>query len=142
MRASRSLVVLGLLAACASAPPAPPPAATAPPAPSAASAPAPAAADVAYLAGVALAEGGAREPGPVKVFRNAAGQPACPVMGNAIAKAEEAISYTDYHGTRYYFCCDSCEKRFLEDPVAYADGKYLDAHGLDPTAQCEEEKAT
>jgi YHS domain-containing protein len=125
------IVLVAIVAGCGAAPPAPV-------APAGVVTARPMGADLAYLEGVALAEVGAKEAGSVKVFRNAAGQPACPVMGNAIVKADEAISFTDHQGTRYFFCCDSCEKRFLEDPAAYADGKYLADHGLDPTAECDE----
>jgi YHS domain-containing protein len=67
-------------------------------------------------------------------FRNGAGEVACPVMGMAIKSGEDAVSYADHEGTRYYFCCDSCEKLFLDDPKAYANGAYLKSHDLDPTA--------
>lgn len=67
-------------------------------------------------------------------FRNAAGQIACPVMGMAIDKPDDAVSYVDHAGVRYFMCCDSCEKLFIEDPETYADGRYLKDHDLDPTA--------
>jgi YHS domain-containing protein len=74
-------------------------------------------------------------------FRNGAGKVACPVMGMAIARPEDAVSYADHDGVRYFFCCDSCEKLFLGAPSTYADGAYLAAHDLDPTAAaaCAEE---
>ncbi len=67
-------------------------------------------------------------------FRNGAGKVACPVMGMAIDAPEDAVSYADHEGVRYFFCCDSCEKLFLESPGTYANGKYLADHDLDPTA--------
>lgn len=82
---------------------------------------------------VALTEGGVREDGAIP-WKNAAGAIACPVMGTAIDSPKDAVSYTDHKGIRYFFCCDSCEKLFLEDPEAYANGKYVDEHALDPTA--------
>jgi YHS domain-containing protein len=83
---------------------------------------------------VALADGAERDPAALPAFRNGAGAIACPVMGQVIATAADAVSYADHEGTRYYFCCDSCEKLFLEEPETYADGKYLAEHALDPTA--------
>ncbi|MSP57010.1 MAG: YHS domain-containing protein, partial [Myxococcales bacterium] len=71
---------------------------------------------------------------PPAAFRNAAGEVACPVMGMAMAGPDAATSYADHAGIRYFFCCDSCEKLFLEAPETYANGAYLDAHALDPTA--------
>lgn len=102
--------------------------------------PAPTATVPTTWAEVRLADGGHREGDPAP-WRNAGGAVACPVMGSAIDGPEEAVSYTDHAGTRYFFCCDSCEKLFLEDPEAYANGKYVESHGLDPTAPaaCAEE---
>ena len=76
-------------------------------------------------------------------FRNAEGVVACPVMGMAINKPEDAVSYADFEGVRYFFCCDSCEKLFLDNPAEYANGKYMNEHSLDRSAPaaCEEEKA-
>ncbi len=85
-------------------------------------------------ASVQVAEGAAHDAVAPPPFRNAAGQIACPVMGLAIASAADAVSYADHEGVRYYFCCDSCEKLFLEEPATYANGKYLAEHALDPTA--------
>lgn len=85
-------------------------------------------------AAVRVAEGATQDAVAPPAFRNAAGEIACPVMGLAIASAEDAVSYADHAGVRYYFCCDSCEKLFLEEPSTYANGKYLAEHALDPTA--------
>lgn len=85
-------------------------------------------------AAVKAAEGAATDAVAPPAFRNAAGQIACPVMGLAIAAAADAVSFADHDGVRYYFCCDSCEKLFLDAPGTYANGKYLAEHALDPTA--------
>ncbi|MFZ5481705.1 MAG: hypothetical protein ACOZNI_33385 [Myxococcota bacterium] len=66
-------------------------------------------------------------------FRNHAGDIACPVMGMAMKSPDDVVSFADHAGVRYFFCCDACEKMFVGDPEAYADGKYLAAHALDPT---------
>jgi YHS domain-containing protein len=150
MRSLLCGLVLTLLPACGSAPAPTTEAPTAAaPAPSAAS-PAAAAPAVAALgeawSRVPLAEGAiasAHAAGDVPAaFRNGAGQVACPVMGMAIKAPEDAVSYIDHAGTRYFFCCDSCEKLFLTDPATYADGAYLKSHDLDPTAPaaCDEAK--
>lgn len=137
MRAA--FLVLLALAACDRAPEAAKPAGEPPKAAEAAKA-APAApsyppADAAWKV-VPLAEGATptatAEMPPT--FRNAAGAIACPVMGMAIAKPEDAVSYVDHAGVRYFFCCDSCEKLFADEPAKYANGKYLADHRLDPTA--------
>ena len=83
---------------------------------------------------VPVAEGSTPATPAPPMFRNAGGEVACPVMGIAMAGPEAATSYIDHAGTRYVFCCDSCEKLFLETPETYANGKYLEAHGLDPSA--------
>lgn len=67
-------------------------------------------------------------------FRNAIGEIACPVMGVGITTPADAVSYADHQGVRYFMCCDSCEKLFLADPDAYANGRYIEAHDLDPHA--------
>jgi YHS domain-containing protein len=102
--------------------------------------PAPSVSVPASWAEVRLADGGHREGDPAP-WRNEGGAIACPVMGTAIDTPADAVSYTDHGGVRYFFCCDSCEKLFLEDPDAYANGAYVKAHALDPTAPaaCEEE---
>ena len=91
---------------------------------------------------VPAAEGALVSTSPVQPFTNAAGAIACPVMGMAIATPADAVSFADHGGVRHYFCCDSCEKLFLEDPEAYAQGKYLREHNLDPSAPaaCDEKR--
>jgi YHS domain-containing protein len=42
-------------------------------------------------------------------------QTTCPVMGNAINKAQ----YVDYKGKRVYFCCGACPAKFNADPETY-----------------------
>ncbi|MFN7144966.1 MAG: YHS domain-containing protein [Myxococcota bacterium] len=146
MRAILVSVVLAALAGCGS----PSPEAAKPAAPAPATAPADphaghAHADVStYVAAgpewlkVPLAEGAvapaAASTEVPPTFRNGAGKVACPVMGMAIDAPDKAVSYADHDGVRYFFCCDSCEKLFLDDPVAYANGRYLAEHALDPTA--------
>jgi len=85
-------------------------------------------------AAVHVAEGAAQDAVAPPAFRNAAGEIACPVMGLAIAAAADAVSFADHDGVRYYFCCDSCQKLFLDAPGTYANGAYLAEHALDPTA--------
>lgn len=62
------------------------------------------------------------------VFTNDAGEPACPVMGDTVVP-ERAVASTVYDGMTYYFCCDSCEKKFAEDPAHYAHGHFLRTEG-------------
>lgn len=136
----KPIVFVSLLILACGTPAPTPPAPLAPPTPSAAAAEAPdyPPADAAWAA-VKVAEAGRSEgAGMPPTFRNAGGEIACPVMGMAIKTPADAVSFTDYAGVRYYFCCDSCEKLFLDDPDAYANGKYLKDHDLDPSAACEE----
>lgn len=136
------LVALLALTACGRSEPAPAAANEAPSTPAPAPAPAAEAPAPSYpsagpawakvpLANGAVALASADVPA---TFRNGAGAVACPVMGMAIAAPEDAVSYADHEGVRYFFCCDSCEKLFLDNPTAYANGAYLAKHGLDPTA--------
>jgi YHS domain-containing protein len=137
-------MLLAFALACGSPEPAATPAA--PPvaaAPAAAPAPSPGVPIPAAFGLVPAAEGAtSASPAPPVAFANAAGQVACPVMGMAMTGKDDVVSYADHGGKRYFFCCDSCEKLFLADPETYADGRYLEAHGLDPSAPaaCEEEK--
>ena len=62
------------------------------------------------------------------VFTNDAGDPACPVMGDTVDPAK-AVASTTYEGVTYYFCCDSCEKKFADDPAHYAHGHFLRTEG-------------
>ena len=43
----------------------------------------------------------------------------CPVMKSKIASAKLASGYSDYKGTRYYFCCKSCKPAFDKNPAKY-----------------------
>ncbi|MDP2306708.1 MAG: YHS domain-containing protein [Pseudomonadota bacterium] len=134
MRSLSCGLLLAVLTGCGGAPPEAPTAAAAPAAPAVAAAtPAGEAWSRVPLADGAIATANAAAVVPA-AFRNGAGDVACPVMGMAIPNPEEAVSYADHAGVRYYFCCDSCEKLFLADPLAYADGKYLKSHNLDPSA--------
>ncbi len=58
-------------------------------------------------------------------FRNDEGKLACPVMGDTIDAPEASAGHTDHNGVRYYFCCNSCEVMFADDPEKYVDGRYL-----------------
>ena len=42
-------------------------------------------------------------------------QTTCPVMGGTIDQS----LYTDYEGTRVYFCCEGCVPEFQKDPEKY-----------------------
>jgi YHS domain-containing protein len=122
-----------LVAGCAPPPADPPPA---PPAQAAAPSAPPPAAGVAWdkVAPAEGAEVATTSAAQIPAWRNAAGAVACPVMGMGIASPDDAVSFADHDGVRYYFCCDSCEKLFLDNPTAYANGKYVREHSLDPTA--------
>lgn len=133
-----ALFVSLLLIACEKADPATPITA---PAPVAEAAPVYPPAEASWAA-VKVAEAGRAEGAAMPpTFRNAAGEIACPVMGMAIKAPADAVSFTDHAGVRYFFCCDSCEKMFLDNPDGYANGAYLKSHNLDPTAACDEEPA-
>lgn len=49
----------------------------------------------------------------------------CPVSNEIVASYEKASDYSDYKGTRYYFCCAGCKPAFDKDAEKYLDG--LDA---------------
>jgi len=49
----------------------------------------------------------------------------CPVSGKEIKKSESKATY-EYEGKTYYFCCENCKEKFLEDPDEYA------FQGVDP----------
>ncbi len=53
-------------------------------------------------------------------YTNAEGKLLCPVMNSVIASKEDAISYQDYEGKRYYFCCGGCPEKFKAEPAKYA----------------------
>ena len=42
-------------------------------------------------------------------------QTTCPVMGGKI----DPKLFTDYKGTRVYFCCPGCVDKFMKDPEKY-----------------------
>jgi YHS domain-containing protein len=49
----------------------------------------------------------------------------CPVSGEPVDKA----IYTEYEGTRVYFCCNRCLEEFKKDPEKYMKGmESHDAH--------------
>lgn len=58
-------------------------------------------------------------------FRNDEGKLACPVMGDVVESPEKSAGHLDHAGTRYYFCCNSCQVLFEDDPEKYVDGRYL-----------------
>ena len=71
----------------------------------------------------ARAQGGTPKAKPAaasKPFRNAKGQLACPVMKTVIASPAKAVGFSDYKGTRYYFCCGGCKPAFDKSPAKYA----------------------
>ncbi|MBS1705788.1 MAG: YHS domain-containing protein [Armatimonadetes bacterium] len=41
-------------------------------------------------------------------------------MKKPIDSPEKAVSYQDYKGKRYYFCCGMCPGKFKENPELYA----------------------
>ena len=44
----------------------------------------------------------------------------CPVMGGKIEPAKKAShQFSDYQGTRYYFCCPGCKPEFDASPAKY-----------------------
>jgi YHS domain-containing protein len=84
---------------------------------------------------IALVGCGAKDPAPTETstgttpattaaaepaaFTNAEGNIVCPVMNKTTTK-EEAVSYQDYEGKRYYFCCGGCPEKFKAEPAKYA----------------------
>lgn len=46
----------------------------------------------------------------------------CPVSGKEIKKSEAKVSY-EYKGTTYYFCCEGCKEKFIENPEKYTQKK-------------------
>ncbi len=53
----------------------------------------------------------------------------CPVSGEPIASAKDAVGSEVYKGKTYYFCCSMCKPEFDKNPAKYAaaaaKGKYL-----------------
>lgn len=58
-------------------------------------------------------------------FTDAEGRLICPVMGDVIASPEQAVGHLEHDGKTYWFCCDSCQHLFADEPERYADGKFL-----------------
>jgi YHS domain-containing protein len=71
----------------------------------------------------------AAEPAGPPAFVNDEGRLACPVMGDVVASPDRSAGHVDYKGKRYYFCCNSCDQLFNEDPEKYADGRHLQEIG-------------
>jgi len=46
----------------------------------------------------------------------------CPVSGKEIKKAEVEVSY-EYKGKTYYFCCENCKEKFIENPEKHTQKK-------------------
>ena len=46
----------------------------------------------------------------------------CPVSGKVMKKSEAEISY-EYKGKTYYFCCEGCKEKFIQDPEKYTQKK-------------------
>ncbi|MBL8060349.1 MAG: hypothetical protein JNK63_06495 [Chthonomonas sp.] len=44
----------------------------------------------------------------------------CPVMGDKMAGYDDAWSYRDLNGVRFYLCCGSCTSEFGKNPTKYA----------------------
>lgn len=45
----------------------------------------------------------------------------CPLMDQEVKSEADAKGYVDYEGTRYYFCCDMCNKNGTKDPAKVAE---------------------
>lgn len=43
----------------------------------------------------------------------------CPVSNQIVAGYAKAADYSNYKGTRYYFCCPGCKPQFDKDPDKY-----------------------
>ncbi|MDQ2732478.1 MAG: YHS domain-containing protein [Armatimonadota bacterium] len=43
----------------------------------------------------------------------------CPVTGEKVASIKDAAGFSDYKGTRYYFCCGGCKPAFDKNPSKY-----------------------
>jgi YHS domain-containing protein len=44
----------------------------------------------------------------------------CVVCGDHELDVTDKTLFTDYSGTRYYFCSDYCKSEFAKDPATYA----------------------
>jgi len=48
----------------------------------------------------------------------------CPVVGGKTDPAKKASAeFSDYKGTRYYFCCPGCKPKLDADPIKCATAK-------------------
>ena len=81
------------------------------------------------------------------------GKVVCPVSGEEVKDLEKAPSY-EYEGKAYYFCCEGCKAKFMENPVEYLEGKkhecslhmeghaeHMEAHKTEEHKCCGEHKA-
>ena len=50
-----------------------------------------------------------------------------PVCGMQVDKSTAKHTHS-HNGTTYYFCCQSCEKKFSADPERYLTGKSAEQH--------------
>ncbi|HLK55263.1 MAG TPA: YHS domain-containing protein [Chthonomonadaceae bacterium] len=46
----------------------------------------------------------------------------CPVSDTKVDSYADASDYSDYKGTRYYFCCAGCKPQFDQNPDKYLNG--------------------
>jgi YHS domain-containing protein len=42
-----------------------------------------------------------------------------------VKKATKAKLFSDYNGSRYYFCCAGCKPAFDKDPAKYKDADHV-----------------
>ncbi len=59
-------------------------------------------------------------------YVHADNQSKCPIMGGKV----DPKVYTDYKGTRIYFCCKGCLEEFNKDPEKYL--KKMESEGVTP----------
>ena len=85
---------------------------------------------------------------PASVRAEDAGSTSCPVLHNTIEKVTKDTQFSDYKGSRYYFCCDGCKPKFDQDQVKFLKdeknkGKVIGVSLFDPvtTKRIESEKA-
>jgi Cu+-exporting ATPase len=53
----------------------------------------------------------------------------CPVSGKEITRSDATPKY-EYEGRTYYFCCEGCKEKFVENPAKYI-GKEEHAHATE-----------
>ena len=62
----------------------------------------------------------------------------CPVSGETMLKSQAKATY-EHEGKTYYFCCEGCEAKFVEDPAKYiaknADMKEIYTCPMHPEVQ-------